>query len=174
MINQNLLLSGKDIPFKECNLLVRQPSIEEICLIGNDEEIFTLLDLINFSKNKLKIQDKTSLESVSDFNIFMTIIQKDKDTQSIKNRFLLLLEILFPNNKSIAILPNSIIIIDDDDDFHTIDENNFENFKDILNSIFNLTRFLGKETEYNPANDTAAKIAEKIKRGKARVAAQKS
>ena len=48
-----------------------------------------------------------------------------------------------------------------------IDEGNFEYFQEILRQVFCLKK---KEEDFNPVNAQAAKIAEKIKKGKAKVA----
>ena len=48
-----------------------------------------------------------------------------------------------------------------------IDEGNFDNFQEILRQVFCIKM---NEDDFNPANAQAAKIAEKIKKGRARVA----
>ena len=51
--NDLLFLSGNDIPFIEAQLIIHQPTIKEIGLIG-EEVFFTGCQLLNFSKNLLK------------------------------------------------------------------------------------------------------------------------
>jgi hypothetical protein len=51
-----------------------------------------------------------------------------------------------------------------------VDENNFEALQQVLSDIFCFTSGLG-ETEFNPADEKAKEIAEKIMRGRQRIAA---
>ena len=172
MENKLLLITGQDIPFDECKLIIHQPSIKEISLIADDKNFFNILDILNVSKQELKIKDKNSLQSISDFNIFMTMMQNEnmqEKSQLLKN----LLYMIFPQIKSIAFTPNSILLIDEQEEIHMIDEQSFNSFKDIINEMFVISKFKNEQLEYNPGNSAAEKIAEKLKRGRARVAAQK-
>jgi len=107
------------------------------------------------------------------------MIQKEEDTMiSMKNKLESLLYLLFPQSTGIALTPNSILIItekeeQEEDKWHVIDENNFDAFKEIINNMFYMSRFEGQRVEYNPGNELAEQIAEKLKRGRERVAAQK-
>ena len=173
-MNTFLLTSGEDIPFTECQLIFHQPKIKELSLVGSEEELLQFWDLINFSKDKLKDKAKVNLDSISNFNIIMTIMQEDENK---KIYFENILYLLVPDAKAIHFMPNAILIIKAnegmEDTLHNINEENFESFKEIINYIFDISQIKKEEIEYDPANETARKIAEKIKRGREKIAAQK-
>jgi hypothetical protein len=75
------------------------------------------------------------------------------------------LSLIIPNCK-VNFTPRSLLL--NHDGINTIiDEGNFEYFQDVLRQVFCLKK---KEDDYNPIDDRAAQIAEKIRKGKARVA----
>jgi hypothetical protein len=65
------------------------------------------------------------------------------------------------------------ILISGKDGVKILDENNFSFFQDAIKEIFCLNHDANHES-YNPANDDAKKIAEKIMRGRQKVAAEKN
>ena len=72
-INQLLLQSGNDIPFKQAHVTIHVPTIKEIGLIGQDN-FYLGCELLNFSKNNLNDKDKTYLSDTSNFEILMSVI----------------------------------------------------------------------------------------------------
>ena len=179
MIGDLLLLSGNDIPFPEAQLTIHQPTIKEIGYIG-EEAFFSGCDLLDFSKNILSYEDKVHLEDKSNFEIFMSIM-KDKQTMAIQNNkisALLVLSLMFPsysisfsNDNKLAF--EKMDVEGDNKEIYFIDENNFEQFKEILSSIFCLKKHKKDEQNYNPANERARKIAEKLQKGREKAAAAK-
>ena len=73
------LATGIDIPIPECQLVVHQPTIKEIGAVG-EKEFFTAIQCLCISNQ----MDRTDLEGVSNFQIFMTIMS-DKDSSDKKN-----------------------------------------------------------------------------------------
>ena len=64
VLNNNLLfLSGANIPFIEGRVTMRQPSIKEISYIGGDSVLFQGCELLKFSKDNLKTEDKINLSN---------------------------------------------------------------------------------------------------------------
>ena len=64
------------------------------------------------------------------------------------------------------------LIFQKDDFTITVDDNNFEILQKILREIFCATDGPMDQQAFNPANDKAREIAEKLMRGRQRVAAQ--
>lgn len=161
MINDLLLLSGNDIPFPEAQLIIHQPNIKEIALMG-EEDFYTGCEFLNFSKENLEKQDKLALESYSDFEIIMSIM-REKNAVVTKNKqcVLTLLTLLFPQY-SVQITIEAIELEAATGEKTYLNKDNFEHFKVILNKIFCLTG--RKEDEYNPAGEMAKRIAEKFKK----------
>ena len=82
MINSLLLLSGNDIPFREAQLVIHQPTLKEIAYIGQ-EVFFSGCQYLNFSKQKMNEEDKNHLDDFSNFEILMTMI-KENDNPVIR------------------------------------------------------------------------------------------
>ena len=74
-------------------------------------------------------------------------------------------------NKKVSFTPHSLII-SGENGIITVDENNFEFLQEAITQIFCLNG-KGGENTFNPANDKAKEIAEKIMKGRQKVAAEK-
>lgn len=167
-LNQLLLLSGNDIPFREAQAVIHQPSIKEIGMIGQDS-FFNGCEYLNFSKNKLSEQDKIRLKDLDDFEILMTII-KDNNLAMQQNRICiqLVLFLLFPDY-ACSFLPMSIMLSKKDQDgvLHKIliDKNNFVIFKQIITQMFCLNDiFENRTSKYNPGGPQANALVQKFKK----------
>ena len=170
MNNELLLITGEDIPFIEAQTIIHQPTMKEISLIG--EESFLIgSKFLNFSKDILSEQDKKGLENRSDFEIFMSIMQA-KDRRDIYNNVLMVLALLFPNCE-IKITHNEILLLQKEQGMTRINNENYDIFKDIINSRFDLGNSELANGEYNPVDARASKIAEKLKKHKEKIAASK-
>ena len=65
-INRLLLMSKNDIPFEQAQLIIHNPTLKEIAIIGEDV-FFMGCEYLNFSKQFLKEQDKNRLKDFTDF-----------------------------------------------------------------------------------------------------------
>ena len=161
-MNNLALLTGADIPFEEGKLLIHQPTLKEIAIIGEDD-FFIGCGLLTISKNILNSQDKIDLDKINDFNIFMSIINGtmgiDKNLQKNIDCACNVLYLLFPT-LDIKAEKDKLIIGEG-----YIDKTNFSKFKNILKTIFNLS-FKDSEVQkdYKPATNKAQQIAEKLKK----------
>lgn len=162
MDNELLLASKNDIPFTSAQINIHQPTISEISYIG-EETFFSACQLINFGRDRLSTEDKLVLGDKTNFDIFMSIMN-EKSTSKHKNNVSMLLALLFPD-KQIKITKDEIILISGDK-ISRINNLNFEEFKDIINSMFGLNTNSGNSDSYNPANSRAKKIAEKLEKRK--------
>ena len=71
-------------------------------------------------------------------------------------------------------LPNMIAITKEGEN-HIINDKNFDEFQDILRTLFCLNQLGGgQQRDYNPANAHAKRIADKIAAGRAKIAKQKA
>lgn len=162
------LMSGIDIPIPECQLILHQPTIKEISYVG-EKEFFIAIQVLTINKNIIS-QGETLLADTSNFQIFMTIMN-GKETVDKKEYVLDVLGLIFPTKK-IVLLPSSIVL-SSDGETAVVDENNFEHLQEIIKTVFCLNNSLIGETSFNPADERARQIAEKLMRGRQRVAAQK-
>lgn len=162
MLGQLLLLSGNDIPFPEAQVTIHQPTLKEIAFIG-EEAFFIGSGFLDFSKKILSDQDKVRLTNYNDFDIFMSIMN-DKSNMSIKRTIEcanLVLTLIFPLYE-VGVRTNAIVLKQGEKEFF-INKQNFENFKEIIREMFNLSYGRSKEDQYNPAGELAKRIAEKFK-----------
>ena len=160
------LMTGVDIPIPSCQLVVHQPSIKEISMIG-ETDFFVGAQCLTIEKS-MHIKDESLLSTTSNFQIFMTIMTEQEQKDKKKNT-LALLELIFPNDK-IVFTPRALLINRKDENI-IIDENNFEDLQEVFQQMFCLSA--AGQQAFNPANEAARKIAEKLMRGRQRVAAQR-
>ena len=158
-------MCGSDIPVPEIQMAVHQPKIKEIALIG-EADFFVAIQCLNVNKDLLR-QDKTLLQNTSNFQIFMTIMS-EKETKDKKFATQQLLQLLFPGYKPVF-TPRSILL-QGEGTSQMIDENNFEAFQEVIKQIFCVSNKNNQQAGFNPANEKAREIAEKLMRGRQRVA----
>lgn len=158
------LMSGIDIPVPECQVILHQPTIKEIAFIGN-EDFFIGIQTLCLYKSMF-VEDKKVLEEINNFQIFMTVMN-DKECADKKRDVIQILTLLFPGAQ-ILFTPRSLII-----GSATIDANNFEFLQETLRLIFCSKTGPMDQQAFNPADDKAREIAQKLMRGRQRVAAQK-
>lgn len=172
MISELLLLSKNDIPFIEAQVNIHQPTINEISFIS--EESFHIgCQLLTFSKSLLSPKDKSNLENMSDFEIFMSIMNDVENSFEERDRAIQVLMLLFPLYE-IKVFKDKISFFQDNNEVSSINERNFLAFQEIVKQMFDMEGSLEEEQQqaYNPADALAAKIAEKLKKRTDKLAKQ--
>lgn len=162
------MMCGIDLPVPQCEITVHQPRIKEIGMIG-EQEFFIGAQCLTINSSMF-VQDKALLEDINNFQIFMTIMN-EKESKDKKNSTLQVLQILFPNHKPMM-TPRSLILMREGKQT-LIDENNFEHLQDVLRLVFCTKIGSMDQQAFNPANDKAREIAQKLMRGRERVAAER-
>lgn len=163
------LMCGTDIPIPECQLVIHQPTLKEIALIG-ESEFFVGVQTLCINKNMIS-QGETLLEDTNNFQIFMMIMQ-EKETADKKEAVKQLFSLIFPKQQ-LLITPRSIILRDSEVSI-TIDEKNFEALQKIANEIFCINTGPMETRTFNPQGKKAKEIADKLMRARQRVAEQKA
>lgn len=161
------LMTGVDIPVPELQVAIHQPTIEEISLIG-EQTFFMGAQLLCLNKSMYS-SDESLLGNTSNFQIFMTLIAQPEMADK-KQDVLSVLTLLFPT-KSIIILPQVINLVENECPVISITNDNFEVLQSIFNTLFCLEA--SGQQAFNPGDAKAKEIADKLMRGRARVAAQK-
>ena len=164
------LITGIDIPVPECQLIVHQPSIKEISFIG-EKDFFTGIQCLCLYKSMF-VEDKNLLSDINNFQIFMMIMQ-EKEAKSKKQSVLTVLQLLFPTMQ-VVFTPNSLLFRPEEGEMVIIDVNNFEILQETLRKIFCMNEGPMDQQAFNPGGDKAKAIAEKIMKGRERIAAEKS
>lgn len=162
------LMCGTDIPVPECKLIIHQPRIKEIALIG-ELDFFAGIQCLCLNKSMF-VKDESLLQNTTNFQIFMTIMQ-EKEAIEKKAAVQSVCTLLFPKYK-ISFTPRSIMFIGGEE-IVQIDENNFDFLQSALSSICCLRSSPMDQQSFNPANAKAREIAEKLMRGRQIVAEQK-
>lgn len=164
-----LLMTGTDYPVPECQLNIHQPIIKEIGLIGQSD-FFTGIQCLCLNKTMFA-KDEIDLLNTSNFQIFMTIMQQ-KETVDKKFAVQQVCNLFFPNYK-LVFTPRSMLFFKDDNTSIQIDENNFEFLQKSISEICCMKDGPMDQQSFNPANEKAREIAEKLMRGRQKVAEEK-
>lgn len=160
------LMCGIDIPCVGLGVTLHQPKIKEIAFIG-EKDFFNGVQCLCIDKNMLA-QDKTLLQNTSNFQIFMTIMN-EAEAKEKKQAVQQLLQLIFPSYK-IFMSPRSIILQGGANGNINIDQENFIEFQSLIKEIFCWSLQLQRQDNFNPADAKAREIAEKLMRGRKRVA----
>lgn len=163
------LMCGSDIPIPECQLVVHQPRLKEIALIG-ETDFFTGVQTICINKNMIS-QGETLLENTNNFQIFMMVMQ-EKETLDKKEAIKQLFPLILPQYQLI-LTPRSLILKNKDVTI-TIDESNFDMFQKTMGQIFCINSGPMTTQAFNPGGAKSKEIAEKLMRARQRVAEQKA
>ncbi len=173
------MVTGSLLPVPELQVNFTQPTIGEIAIIG-EMNFYSALSAFNIHKEKIidgldeKIQDekerneaKSRLSNMSNFDILIEMVQT-KPSLKLDIEMILLL-----------VLPQYQIVIEDQYIQATsatgeapllITQTNFDYLKDAILEIFCVNSITGKsDDEFNPANDAAKAIADKILKNRQKV-----
>lgn len=159
------MICGTDIPVPSCQLVLHQPTLEEISYIG-EKDFFSGAQTLCLHKSMF-IEDKILLMTTTNFQIFM-MIMSEKEAKDKKEAVKSVLTLLLPDYQ-ILFTPNSLVFKKDDITI-LIDEENFEIFQEALRDIFCMNDGPMDQQTFNPINDKAKAIADKIMKGRQKVA----
>lgn len=157
------ILCGGPIPIPQCNIVITQPKIKQICAIGEDNFLMGVKFFTDIEQIVSSVKEGNSqLAMLSDFQILMIIIDGDI---TLKRDIESFFELIFPEYQ-VRFDPGSICFLREGESriLGQINPMNFEPFQQMLEQLF-LPYGSVKQEDYNPANAKAAEIAEKLKRG---------
>lgn len=164
------LMTGIDVPIPELQLVLHQPTIQEISFLG-EQDFFTAVHLLTLDKESL-IEDESVSSQLTNFQVLMKVIEQMDANK--KAPLLTLFSLLFPACKTV-LMPKSIILMNGETSENImIDDNNFQVLQDTLKEVLCVSNlFQGNNIVYKPANAEAKRIADKIMRGRRKVAEMK-
>lgn len=168
MIDTLALMTGIDVPIPEIQVVIHQPTCKEIALAGRESYLLgaqcLCIDKVVFSQGKSLLGDTTN------FQIFMAIIS-DEQMKERQKDVLNALQLFFPSY-SPKVLPRSLGLFDKESkEMKIIDDSNFDILQAYIKDIICLSE---DKDDFNPKDKKAKEIAEKLKRGRQRIAAQKA
>lgn len=161
------LMCGTDIPVPECQLTIHQPKIKEIALIG-EKDFLTGVQCLCMNKSMF-VQDENVLANTTNFQIFMAVMS-EKEAVDKKIAVQQACNLFFPTKK-VIFTPRSILLNENNTSL-IIDESNFEFLQKALSEICCLNSNSTSTQNFNPADKKAKEIADKLMRGRQRIAAQ--
>ena len=159
------LMCGIDLPIPDLQTTIHQPKIKEIAFVG-EKDFFLGVQCLCIDKNVIANQGESLLVNTNNFQIFMTMM-KEKEMVEKKDSVINVLSLVFPKYRTLF-TPRSIILQGDTQIM--IDDSNFEIIQEYLKEIFCFKSSMSQDLGFNPANETAKKIADKLMRGRQRVA----
>lgn len=163
------MMCGTDLPVPECTIIIHQPTITEISLIG-ENTYFTGAQCLTLNKNMFVVEGKEALTDITNFQIFMMVMQDEK-AKDKKNATIQTLQLLLPEYKALF-TPRSLALMSSNGNI-TIDENNFDYFQNILRLVFCSKNGPMDQQSFNPQGSKAQEIAQKLMRGRDRIAKEK-
>ena len=170
------LLTGVDIPIPELGATLHQPTILEISYIG-EMEYFGVMQLLGFDKNVIVAgnpQGASDLMAMNNFQIFMTLMGMSEN-QDRQRDVLSVLTLLFPGYNPQFVLRDIYFNNPTTSHHFTLNENNFDAFRNIVVEISGLKNAAGGTNGgFNPRGKKAAEIAAKLMRGRQRAAKEKN
>lgn len=170
MIDYRLsLMCGTDIPIIKCQLIARQPRIKEIALIG-EKEFFTGIQTLCVNKDIVLKNQQISNDNITNFQIFIKIMS-EKEAVNKKEEVVQAFSLIFPNYK-VSFTPNSILFIDKTETI-MVDQDNFEDLQNVLKMICCINDQMGGKEGFNPKGKKAEEIAQKLLKGRERIAKEK-
>lgn len=164
------LMSGTDLPLEKTQLVISQPTLKKISYLG-ETDFFVGVQLLCIDKSMIEVQDKSDLDSLNNFQIFMMAIQqptlKDK-----KQKALQVLKMMFPKYQ-IYFTPAAISFSTEEETVFIENPMQFEELQDITRQMFCLSNSISQQASFNPGDAKAKEIADKLMRARERVAKQK-
>lgn len=161
------LLTGVDIPIPELQLLIHQPTIKEISLIG-EEVFFAGIQILCIDKQAY-IDNEELLKQTNNFQLFIGFMIEPQ-TADKKEYVIQVLELLLPEAK-IVFTPRSMLINFNDQNI-IIDEGNFSILQALLKEIFCISK--SDADVFKPSGAKAQKIARKMLKNRQKVAQLKA
>lgn len=167
-----LYLSGAPIPLPECALYLTQPTIKQVVQFG-ETNFLMAVQLLGQTDNYFKEikEGNPELAQKTDFQILMVLINEDKNVQKYLDTFF---ELTFPDYDVIYdknSINFSLKASEKQQISGMITMYSFECFQTAVKELFVIQS--DQREDYNPANEAAARIAEKLKKARKILGEQK-
>lgn len=161
-----LYLSGGQVAIPECGIFITPPTAKQIAQYGEDKffNAMSLATKLEDIASEVK-QGNPGLSRYDNFQILMIILHEQEELEEI---FISFFGLICPHF-TISFGDKSIDFTAEGSEYvngriHTY---NYQAIKTVLSELF-LPQEVGSE-EYNPANEAAAKIAEKLRKAKEQI-----
>ena len=167
----------KSISQNDCDfdgIKLHNPTISELSnIFSHEEDFFFVLKILGTPLYEIF---NTTIENVSEFQIFLALLlsgqQLEGFTVDKKRAIVDFLVLLFKDYK--FNLNNSGIMFTKENSIFVLNDRNFVPFKETVSEMFATKDFLegGNGDDFNPIDERAKAIADKIKQGREKAAEQ--
>lgn len=139
-----------------------------------EENYFIGLQTLCINKNILTAfgGGQALVAEVTNFQVFMTVMTA-AETSEKKRAVIDVLQLLFPGQQ-VSFVGDTSIVFMKNGQAVMVDENNFPAFQAAIQEIGQINFSAAEEKDYNPANEKARKILEKMKQNAEKIARQQS
>lgn len=163
-------ISGMPVFLQSSNIFVVPPTVKQILSFGEDN-FFITTHIISSPEEVLSSvqQGNSGLGDYSDFQLLLVILKEEAKSKRLVNEYF---DLVFPDYQ-IFITDSSIDFLQENRVVGRVTPFSFGELKTALSELFE-PQSKSKEPEYNPANDAAQAIAEKLKKGREKIKSQKS
>lgn len=165
MLDEFQLISGIDVPILELGITLHQPRLKEIAMLG-EQQYFLALSIFKMTKDALKINK----ENVTNWQILQEAL--GQKIEGVDNPRVLITNFLQLFLISKLTLGPKSIIIETTEGFQNVEPEQFDIFQKTISEIGGASLLTPAQEEFKPRNKRAAEIAEKMKKARARLAAQ--
>ena len=162
-----LYLANRDIAIPQCNIIVTQPTVQEVLIFGEEKFLNCIQLLGHLDKVLQPIQEElnnANMPEVPPLALLLVAYKEEKPIQEQVDEFFEL--ICF--NYNVKITSNSIDFEQEDKKVGMLTPFNYNFFAETLLDLFEPSAL--KNENYNPKSDKAKEIAEKLQKGKERKA----
>lgn len=172
------MISGQDINVPELKLVIRQPKIREISMIG-EKEFYKMCSFLLINKDLLIEQLSNYVpreqleEEYKDINDYEALVIFINASPEIKLSMTQVLVLLFPDYE-ITIDEMGLIFASEVKPFTVVRSDNYEELRSYIRQVLCLNGNGDGEDEFNPGNEQAKAIADKIRKRRERLAKLKN
>lgn len=167
-VNKLALQTGIDIPFPRLETIIHQPKIREIAYLG-EKDFFSAIGLICIDKDSIsELKDNKEADNFTVFLSMLDLVPENK--LNIENVF----RILFTEFNDFEFTKESIIFKSENREKIITTNEIFLELQQYCGEIFCIKSNLNAEQSYNPQNDKAKEIRDKIMASRQKVHKQKA
>ena len=160
-MNDLIFYTGEDIHFEK-GFYLHQPTIAELSRYFGSQDCFKMAQLLCMNADSAK----TAEEGFLKVHLLSSLVYGNFLSEVDKLNIVSLVCLLFKDYK-VSFKRDSLLVTDPKkelEDLEIVNEN-FELLQSYVHKIFSLEKLSkGKDEEFNPANDKAKEIAEKLKK----------
>ena len=174
--NVGRYLSGADVPIWDCGLILSQPTIANIELFGEDKFLQGFQALIQYEDIVEEVKTgNNELQGIDNFPLLLEVLKTDGG-EDLKDSIFTFLSLCFLSYE-VELNKHSLDFKQESHGKMVVKglfgAHNFQSFLDIASDLFSFHGVDTNQGDYNPVDDKAKEIAEKLKKARQKIQQQK-